>query len=159
MRTLWTMMLTGMAILAGSSADTKSFANVPLWYAQYNYRTSLSDWPTEHFGGWAKPVAKQFATKALCGVGGPDWDVMQILASPTVIVDRTLPPDTKLPPLAPGGLYPADGAVVPPDYVKLMSATIPRARVRTRRRYRTRLPPACRAPSPPTVELASRPPA
>ena len=118
---------TGPGFWKSYMNDTKSFANVPLWYAQYNYRTSLSDWSTEHFGGWAKPVAKQFATKPLCGVGGPDWDVMQLLAPPTVIVDRTLPPDTKQPPPAPAGLYPADGAVVPPDYVKIMSATIPRA--------------------------------
>ena len=34
----------------------------------------------------------------LCGIGGVDWDVMQVSATPTVVVDRTLPPDTGLPP-------------------------------------------------------------
>lgn len=106
--------------------NTTSLSNLPLWYAQYDYKTSLSDWTTQHFGGWAKPVAKQWAEQALCGVG-VDKDVMQVITKPQVVVDRTLPPDTKLPPPAPGNLYPADNSVVGVDYVKLMSATIPRA--------------------------------
>lgn len=106
--------------------DTKSLANAPLWYAHYNYRTSLSDWSTEHFGGWAKPVAKQWAEQALCGVG-VDKDVMQVVTKPAIVVDRTLPPDTQLPPPAPTGLYPEDGMVMAIDDLKIMSALIPRA--------------------------------
>lgn len=106
--------------------DTKSLSNVPLWYAKYNYRTSLSDWTTEHFGGWAKPAAKQWAEQPLCGVG-VDKDVMQQATKPSVVVDRTLPPDTMQPPPAPTGLYPADGMVVVLGDLKIMSATIPRA--------------------------------
>lgn len=117
---------TGPGFWRTYMSDTKSLSNIPLWYAQYNGKKLLSDWPTEHFGGWAKPVAKQWAEEALCGVG-VDKDVMQVLTKPQLVVDRTLPPDTKQPPPAPGGLYPADGAVVGVDYVKLMSATIPRA--------------------------------
>jgi GH25 family lysozyme M1 (1,4-beta-N-acetylmuramidase) len=106
--------------------DMTSFASVPLWYAQYNGRKSLSNWPTEHFGGWMSPVAKQWAEQAICGYGA-DENVMQLVTTPEVIVDRTLPPDTKAPPPAPGGLYPTNGSIVPFDYVKLMSETIPRA--------------------------------
>ena len=108
-------------------SNTNAFDTVPLWYALYNKKTSLSDWKTEHFGGWLAPVAKQFQTAPLCGAGGADWDVMQVSATPTVTVDRTLPPDTHAAPVAPGGLFPEDGAVVPIDYVKLMSGTVPRA--------------------------------
>lgn len=117
---------TGPGFWKTYMSDTKSFANVPLWYAQYNYRTSLSDWSKEHFGGWAKPVAKQFAEQPLCGVG-VDKDVMQVTGQPAVAVDRTLPPDTMQPPPAPGGLYPIDGTVVVVGDLKIMSATIPRA--------------------------------
>ncbi len=120
-------MYTGPGFWKSYVSNTTTFADVPLWYALYNDKRSLSDWSTEHFGGWTSPVGKQFQTAPLCGVGGADWDVMQVSAQPTVVVDRTLPPDTGLPPPAPGGLYPADGSVVPIDYVKLMSATIPRA--------------------------------
>ena len=102
------------------------FAAVPLWYAQYNKLTSLDAWKTEAFGGWPQPVGKQWAEQPLCGIG-VDKDTIQVSAQPTVVVDRTLPPDDKLPPAAPTGLYPADGSVVGLDYVKLMVATIPRA--------------------------------
>lgn len=107
--------------------DTSALADAPLWYALYNKKRTLSDWSTERFGGWALPVAKQFQTAPLCEVGGADWNVMQVAAKPTVIVDRSLPPDTGLPPPAPTGLYPGHLSVVQLDYAKLMSATIPRA--------------------------------
>jgi len=54
--------------------------------------------------------------------------VLQISATPTVTVDRTLPPDTGLPPVAPTGLYPTNGSVDLLGYAKLMSGTVPRAR-------------------------------
>jgi hypothetical protein len=108
-------------------ANTPTFATVPLWYAQYNKKRTLSDWTTEHFGGWTSPVAKQFQTSPLCGIGGADWNVMQVTSTPTVIVDRSLAPDDLLPPVAPANLFPEDGMVVPIDYVKLMSGTVPRA--------------------------------
>ncbi len=107
--------------------DTHAFDNVPLWYALYNKKRSLSDWPTEQFGGWIAPVGKQFQTAPLCGAGGADWDILQVSATPTVTVDRALPPDTLAPPVAPAGLFPEDGAAIPIDYVKLMSGTVPRA--------------------------------
>ena len=108
-------------------ANTTKFANVPLWYAQYNNKRSLSDWATERFGGWAKPTAKQFQTAPLCNVGGADWNVMQASATPTVVVDRSLPPDNHMPPAAPANLFPTEGMVIPIEYVKIMSGTIPRA--------------------------------
>ena len=107
--------------------NTGAFATTPLWYALYNKKRSLSDWTTEAFGQWASPVAKQFQTAPLCGVGGADWDVMQVAATPTVVVDRSLPPDTGAPPVPPANLFPTDGAVVAIDYAKLMSGTVPRA--------------------------------
>ena len=107
-------------------ANTATFADVPLWYALYNKKRSLSDWSTEHFGAWTAPVGKQFQTAPLCDVGGADWDILQVSATPTVVVDRTLPADTGMPPDAPGELWPANGMVIPVDYVKLMSATVPR---------------------------------
>jgi len=118
---------TGPGFWKSYTGNTNAFTSVQLWYAQYNGKTSLSSWSTEAFGGWAKPVAKQFATKPLCGVGGADWDVMQVAATPTVTVDRSLPPDDGLAPAAPGGLYPSDGSVVTFDYAKIMSGTVPRA--------------------------------
>lgn len=106
--------------------NTPSFGQVPLWYAWYNHKKALTHWPQEQFGGWLQPTAKQWAEEALCGVG-VDKNVMQVPGAPAVVVDRSLPPDTGQPPPAPGGLYPADGAVVGLSYVKLMTGTIPRA--------------------------------
>ena len=57
----------------------------------------------------SRPWRKQFQTAPLCGAGGVDWDIMQVSATPTVTVDRTLPPDTHAAPVAPSGLFPADG--------------------------------------------------
>jgi len=118
---------TGPGFWKTYTGNTTAFASVPLWYAIYNNKTSLSDWSKEAFGGWSAPVAKQFASKPLCGIGGVDWDVMKVSATPTVAVDRSLPPDTGSPPPAPVGLYPADGQVVKWSYAKIMSETIPRA--------------------------------
>jgi hypothetical protein len=118
---------TGSGFWKTYMGNTNVFSTVPLWYAIYNNKTSLSNWSTESFGGWPKPVAKQFATKPLCGAGGVDWDVMQVSATPTQTVDRTLPPDTGKPPPAPADLYPVDGQVIHWDYAKVMSGTIPRA--------------------------------
>jgi len=106
--------------------NTTSFSQVPLWYAWYNYNKALSYWPQEQFGGWPQPTGKQWAEEVLCSVG-VDKNVMQVPAPPLVVVDRSLPPDTFQPPPAPTGLYPADGSVVGVEYVKLMTATIPRA--------------------------------
>ena len=117
---------TGPGFWKSYMLNTSQVSELPLWYAQYNGKKTLSDWGTEHFGGWQKPVAKQWAEETLCGVG-PDKDTMQTVAPPAVVVDRTLPPDTKQPPPAPGGLYPADGSVVTIDNVKLMVGTLPRA--------------------------------
>ncbi|MBI3184331.1 MAG: hypothetical protein HYZ28_19530 [Myxococcales bacterium] len=116
---------TGPGFWRSYMGNTTRFADLPLWYAQYNRRTSLSDWSTEKFGGWARPAAKQFIEEALCGVG-VDKDVMQVSTEP-LVVDRSLPPDTWLPPAAPARLYPEDGAVVTVPYAKLMTATVPRA--------------------------------
>jgi hypothetical protein len=118
---------TGSGFWKTYVANTSLFASVPLWWARYNGKASLSSWSSESFGAWTQPVAKQFATKPLCGAGGVDWDVMKVSASPTVVVDRTLPPDTGKPPPAPGGLYPVDGQVIGWDYAKVMSDTVPRA--------------------------------
>lgn len=118
---------TGPGFWKTYMGNESTFDATPLWYAFYNSKTSLSNWSTEAFGGWAKPAAKQFATKPLCGVGGADWDVMQVSATPTVVVDRNLPPDSGKAPSAPTSLYPVDGQVITYDYAKIMSSTIPRA--------------------------------
>ncbi|MGE5180624.1 MAG: GH25 family lysozyme [Acidobacteriota bacterium] len=107
--------------------NAAAFPAVPLWYALYNHKRSLSDWATEQFGGWPAAAAKQFQTAPLCDVGGADWDVMQVLTTPAIVVDRTPPPPATAPPAAPGNLFPADGMVVPIDYVKLMAGTSPTA--------------------------------
>ena len=118
---------TGPGFWKTYAADTTAFDSVPLWYALYDKKRSLSDWSVEQFGGWKSAVGKQFQTAPLCGAGGADWDVMQVSATPTVSVDRTPPADTHAPPVAPDGLFPADGMVIPIDYVKLMSGTVARA--------------------------------
>jgi len=117
---------TGPGFWKTHMSNTTELSSVPLWYAQYNFRTALDVWSSERFGGWAKPAAKQWAEQALCGVG-VDKNTMKVVTTPSVVVDRSLPPDTGLPPRAPDGLYPAEGSVVSVDYVKLMAATVPRA--------------------------------
>jgi GH25 family lysozyme M1 (1,4-beta-N-acetylmuramidase) len=106
--------------------DTTELSDVPLWYARYNRKRMLSDWREDHFGGWQKAVGKQWVDEAMCHVGS-DKNTIQPRGLPAVHVDRALPPDTGLPPPAPKGLYPANGAVVGIDQVKLMVQTIPRA--------------------------------
>ena len=106
--------------------DTSVFSQVPLWYAWYNYKKSLAVWSVEQFGGWLQPTGKQWAEQVLCSVG-VDKNVMLVPQAASVLVDRSLLPDTMQPPPAPTGLFPADGAVVGVDYIKLMTATIPRA--------------------------------
>jgi hypothetical protein len=108
-------------------ADTTMFGDLPLWYVLHNNKRSLADWPTEHFGGWVRPAGKQFQTTPLCGAGGADWDVVQVATTPSVVVDRSLPPDTGFPPVVPDNLFPQDAQVIPIDYLKLMSGAVPRA--------------------------------
>jgi hypothetical protein len=117
---------TGPGFWKTHMANTTRFASVPLWYAWYNAKKTLDAWSSEAFGGWALPTGKQWAEQPLCGCG-VDKDTIQVTAQPTVVVDRSLPPDDGLPPPAPTRLYPADGAVIAIDMVKLMTATIPRA--------------------------------
>ena len=108
--------------------NTPDLSDVPLWYARYNQTRLLSAWPADSFGGWKqeKVVAKQWAEEVLCKVG-VDKDTIQVRTPAAVTVDRTLPPDSGAPPPAPTGLYPADGAVIALDQVKLMTGLIPRA--------------------------------
>lgn len=107
--------------------DTTAFTGTQLWWAEYDHATSLSSWSTEQFGGWSAPVGKQWATQPLCGIGGADWDTIQVTATPTVVVDRSPPADTGQVPPAPGGLFPTAGYVFTYDYAKVMSETIPLA--------------------------------
>jgi len=118
---------TGPGFWKTYMSDTSAFTAVPLWWAEYDSMTSLSTWSTEHFGGWSSPVGKQWASQPLCGVGGADWDTIQVTALPTVNVDRSPPADTGQVPPAPGGLFPTDGYVYEYDYAKVMSETIPLA--------------------------------
>jgi hypothetical protein len=118
---------TGPGFWKSYVGDTTQFTGVPLWWAEYDGVTSLSSWSTEQFGGWIRPVGKQWATQPLCGVGGADWDTIQVTAAPTVVVDRSPPTDTGQVPPAPGGLWPTDGYPFEYGYAKIMSATIPLA--------------------------------
>ncbi len=117
---------TGPGFWKSYLANTTRFADLPLWYALYNRRTSLSDWNVERFGGWTSPEGKQWAEEVLCAVG-VDKDTMRATTRPSVIVDRTLPPATARPPDPPAGLYPVDGSAVGLEYAKLMVSTVPRA--------------------------------
>jgi hypothetical protein len=118
---------TGKGFWQTYAGDTQAFSDVPLWWAHYDGKTSLSTWADDAFGGWTDPVAKQWATKPLCGIGGTDWDSMQVSATPTVVVDRSTSPDTGAVPPAPTGLWPANGAQLTDDYAKVMSELVPRA--------------------------------
>ncbi len=123
---------SGNGFWRGAMANTPLFADVPLWYARYNgghdvEKRALSSWSEgESFGAWEAPVAKQWAEQALCGTG-PDEDTMQVLTQPSVVVDRSVPPDDGLPPPAPTGLMPADGSVTALDVVKLAVTPIAHA--------------------------------
>ena len=107
--------------------NTTSLTSTSLWYALYNKKRSLSDWSAEQFGGWTSPVGKQFQTAPMCGVGGADWDIMQVSATPTVTVDRAPVADTGAAPVAPANLWPTTGMVIPVDYLKIMAGTVPNA--------------------------------
>lgn len=117
---------TGAGFWRSAMANTATFAELPLWFAWYDHDQRLDTWATQRFGGWQAPVAKQWAEEVLCGVG-VDKDSMQVVSSPTVVVDRTPPPAPTAPPPAPTGAYPADGATVTVDYVKLMAGSLPGA--------------------------------
>jgi hypothetical protein len=44
------------------------FRYLPLWFANYDQNPSLDTWSYERFGGWVKPVAKQYSESGnLCG--------------------------------------------------------------------------------------------
>ncbi len=124
---------TGPGFWTSYVSNTTAFDGTMLWWAEYDSLTSLSSWSSEHFGGWTSPVGKQWASKPLCGIGGVDWDTIQVSATPTVTVDRSTPTDTGVVPPAPGGLFPSNGYAYPysagsqDNYAKIMSATIPLA--------------------------------
>lgn len=101
--------------------DTPQLAEVPLWYAWYNDATSLSAWSSERFGGWAAPAGKQWAERVLCGIG-LDRDTMQVVSTPAVVVDRTLPPQPSSVPPAPTGLWPTGKTQL--TYLRLMADSI-----------------------------------
>lgn len=115
---------TGRGFWQGALANTKKFAELPLWYAHYNFKKELSHWPAEGFGGWQSPVAKQWAEEVLCSVG-VDKNTMQVVTEPSVVVDHSLPPPPTAAPPAPAGLYPEQGAYTSLDYVKLMTGLVP----------------------------------
>lgn len=117
---------TGAGFWTKHLANTTRFAEVPLWFAHYDDVTSLSAWPSERFGGWAAPAAKQWQERALCGVG-PDHDTMQRLRGPELVVDRSPAPAPASAPPPPSDLYPEDGQRTAYEYVKLMAATVPGA--------------------------------
>lgn len=106
--------------------NTTQFAELPLWYARYNYKPSLDSWQTERFGGWTFPAAKQWAEEALCSVG-VDKNAMQVITAPTLVIDRSPPPPPTSAPAAPTRIYPADGATIVFTYAKLMAASIAHA--------------------------------
>lgn len=117
---------TGSGFWNDATGNTSRWSDVPMWYAHYDGRTSLSDWPGEHFGAWLHPVARQFGDGPLCGMAA-DTDVMQVLGGPTVTVDRSPPPDTHAAPVAATGLYPFTGHVAVDPNLKLLADTIARA--------------------------------
>ncbi|MBI1948795.1 MAG: hypothetical protein HYS27_24120 [Deltaproteobacteria bacterium] len=106
--------------------NTTRFADVPLWYAWYNFRTSLSSWDEERFGGWDTPTAKQWAEQAICGYGA-DKNTMIVTEVPTVVVEHDPAPISATAPPAPARLWPSTGTVTLLDYTKLMSGVVPGA--------------------------------
>ncbi len=115
---------TGPGYWKSALANTTRFADLPLWYAQYNDVTSLSSWSRERFGGWTAPAAKQWAERVLCGIG-LDRNTMQVVSSPSTVVDRTPAPRPTTAPPSPSGLAP--GGKTGLEYVVMMAATIPHA--------------------------------
>lgn len=113
---------TGPGYWKSALANTTRFADVPLWYAQYNDLTSLSSWSRERFGGWAAPAAKQWAERVLCGIG-LDRNTMQVVSSPITVVDRTPAPRPTTVPPAPSQLAPTGKTGL--ESVLMMAATIP----------------------------------
>ncbi|MBS1149587.1 MAG: glycosyl hydrolase family 25 protein [Myxococcaceae bacterium] len=115
---------TGPGFWKSYLANTPRFAEVPLWYAQYNDKTSLASWSTEKFGGWTFPAAKQWAERVLCGIG-LDRNTMQVVSGAPLVVDRTPVPAPTVTPLAPQGLWPAGQTQL--SYLVLMADSIPHA--------------------------------
>lgn len=106
--------------------DRDAFADVPLWYARWDRRPTLSTWPNDRFGGWAEPAAKQYAEAYVCGVS-VDANVIRrdaIVVPPLVVVDRSAAAPSAAP-AAPTDLLPAGGERVLTEYVR---PTAPRVR-------------------------------
>ena len=57
-----------------------AFSSVPLWYAYYDQIPSLDTWPSQNFGGWPSPSAKQYSIGYACGVT-VDFNVMHVNSS------------------------------------------------------------------------------
>jgi GH25 family lysozyme M1 (1,4-beta-N-acetylmuramidase) len=65
------------------TGDDRSFCEYPLWYAHYDHKASFDDFPSRKygsFGGWKKPLLKQYAGDVTYKAGGagvvcydPDW--------------------------------------------------------------------------------------
>ncbi|HEU0035935.1 MAG TPA: choice-of-anchor Q domain-containing protein [Kofleriaceae bacterium] len=103
--------------------DTTAYADQPLWYARYDNQPSLDAWndpaEDERFGGWQAPAGKQYADYHVhtCELA-VDRNLIWVSAAPTVVVDRSTPPDDGTPPDAPTQLAPRDGLVVTTEYVR-----------------------------------------
>ena len=65
------------AYMGGSTA----FSSAPLWYAYYDMIPSLDTWPSQSFGGWPAPTAKQYDIGRACGVT-VDFNVMYTISPP-----------------------------------------------------------------------------
>jgi hypothetical protein len=113
---------TGRGFWTSYMDDSHRFAELPLWYAHYDHEPSLETW--EPFGGWTEPMGKQYADHHEHTCGLPmDRNVMWSSATPSVVVDRSVPPDDGDPPPAPSDLRP-DGIVVTTDYLRPTAPTV-----------------------------------
>ena len=62
-RYMWT------EIMGAASACT-SYTSVSMWYAHYDNKETMDDYPALAFGGWTKPNVKQYkGTTTLCNAG------------------------------------------------------------------------------------------
>ena len=103
-----------------------AFADVPLWYANYDRDRDLASWSRQSFGGWAEPWGKQWdGDVRLCGI-----DVDQNTIYSTAVPDRAHPEPLPAPSGAPGrpsGLYPDDVMVQTYQDARPLWATVPGA--------------------------------
>ncbi len=103
--------------------DTDRFTGELLWFAHYDQDATFDSWDDpddpDHFGAWVTPFAKQYMDNHLrvCDLT-LDHDIIRWDQTPTVELDRAVPPDDGDAPPAPTDLRPTGGLQITTEWVR-----------------------------------------